>query len=78
MPEMKSSVPIKWALPGNERQDSVFNGLCEISETARLVAIHDSARTMVTAVDTRFDSFQIRSTTATSNVHFVKANRSVN
>lgn len=44
--------PLKFALPGAERQDSVCNGLSEISSSADLVAIHDSARPLVTAEDT--------------------------
>jgi 2-C-methyl-D-erythritol 4-phosphate cytidylyltransferase len=46
-------VTIKWALPGAERQDSVFNGLQEISKDAQIVAVHDSARPLVTAADIR-------------------------
>ncbi|GFH06303.1 4-diphosphocytidyl-2 C-methyl-D-erythritol synthase [Haematococcus lacustris] len=38
------AVPIKWALPGSERQDSV-------ATDAALVAVHDSARPLVTAHD---------------------------
>lgn len=45
-------IPLKFARPGAERQDSVFNGLQEISSTAELVAIHDSARPLVTVKDT--------------------------
>jgi 2-C-methyl-D-erythritol 4-phosphate cytidylyltransferase len=33
---------------GKERQDSVFNGLQAISDSAALVAVHDSARPLVT------------------------------
>jgi 2-C-methyl-D-erythritol 4-phosphate cytidylyltransferase len=44
--------PLKFALPGAERQDSVCNGLVEISSSADLVAIHDSARPLVTVDDT--------------------------
>lgn len=44
--------PLKFALPGAERQDSVCNGLMEISPSANLVAIHDSARPLVTVEDT--------------------------
>ena len=33
---------------GKERQDSVFNGLQAISASAALVAVHDSARPLVT------------------------------
>jgi len=41
-------LPITFALPGDERQDSVFNGLQAVSDKAALVAIHDSARPLVT------------------------------
>jgi 2-C-methyl-D-erythritol 4-phosphate cytidylyltransferase len=44
-------VPLKFALPGAERQDSVYNGLQEVATTASLVAIHDSARPLVTPKD---------------------------
>lgn len=44
-------IGIKWALPGAERQDSVFNGLQEVRAGAQLVAVHDSARPLVTAAD---------------------------
>lgn len=40
-------VPVKWALPGAERQDSVANGLAEVSQAAEIVAVHDSARPLV-------------------------------
>lgn len=52
-PGLPKTVAIKWALPGAERQDSVFNGLQEIAPTSELVAIHDSARPCITAADTR-------------------------
>eukprot|EP00741_Cyanophora_paradoxa_P013344 tig00020684_g12887.t1 len=43
-----SPVPIKYALPGKERQDSVYNGLQEIDwNRSQLVAVHDSARPLV-------------------------------
>jgi len=48
---LRLDVPIKWALPGKERQDSVFNGFQEISNEAILVSIHDSARPLVLASD---------------------------
>jgi 2-C-methyl-D-erythritol 4-phosphate cytidylyltransferase len=41
-------LPLSFALPGKERQDSVFNGLQAIKPAAQLVAIHDSARPLVT------------------------------
>jgi len=44
-----SRKPIKFALPGAERQDSMANGFKETSPGASLVAIHDSARPLVTA-----------------------------
>nr|QKY15296.1 4-diphosphocytidyl-2c-methyl-d-erythritol synthase (LD85) [Polytomella parva] len=47
------SLPIQWALPGAERQDSVFNGLSMVRESAAMVAIHDSARPLITIQDTR-------------------------
>lgn len=39
---------ITWADPGIERQDSVFNGLNIIPNSCSIVAIHDSARPLVT------------------------------
>eukprot|EP00211_Chloroparvula_japonica_P015700 CAMPEP_0119140330 /NCGR_PEP_ID=MMETSP1310-20130426/29044_1 /TAXON_ID=464262 /ORGANISM="Genus nov. species nov., Strain RCC2339" /LENGTH=195 /DNA_ID=CAMNT_0007131679 /DNA_START=8 /DNA_END=591 /DNA_ORIENTATION=+ len=39
---------LKFALPGAERQDSVLSGLSASSPEAALVAIHDSARPLVT------------------------------
>jgi len=39
---------IRFAAPGKERQDSVFNGLQETDEGATLVCIHDAARPLVT------------------------------
>eukprot|EP00210_Caulerpa_lentillifera_P005317 g5080.t1 len=42
-------VSLKWALPGKERQDSVYNGFMEIDNSALLVSIHDSARPLVEA-----------------------------
>ena len=39
---------ISWADPGVERQGSVFNGLSGVPDTCSLVAIHDSARPLVT------------------------------
>mmetsp|Transcript_17416 Transcript_17416/g.36160 ORF Transcript_17416/g.36160 Transcript_17416/m.36160 type:complete len:238 (-) Transcript_17416:1005-1718(-) len=37
-----------FASPGRERQDSVYNGLQQVSGQASLVAVHDSARPLVT------------------------------
>ncbi|KAL3683945.1 hypothetical protein R1sor_001967 [Riccia sorocarpa] len=47
----KISTPVKFAVPGKERQDSVWSGLQEISKTAKLVCIHDSARPLVQTSD---------------------------
>lgn len=44
---------IKFALPGAERQDSVRNGFQETAEDAAFVAIHDSARPLITVDDFR-------------------------
>ncbi|KAJ0969376.1 hypothetical protein J5N97_022253 [Dioscorea zingiberensis] len=44
-------VDLKFALPGKERQDSVFSGLQEIDGRSELVCIHDSARPLVSAAD---------------------------
>jgi len=49
--KLPKSVATKWALPGAERQDSVFNGLQQISNDVDVVAVHDSARPMITATD---------------------------
>lgn len=51
--ECAVSKPVKFALPGKERQDSVFNGLSEVREGAALAAIHDSARPLVSCDDAR-------------------------
>ena len=42
--ENPSNIPLKFALPGKRRQDSVFNGLQKVSRDTHLVCIHDSAR----------------------------------
>ncbi|KAL8222849.1 hypothetical protein R6Q57_020248 [Mikania cordata] len=47
----KISVNLKFALPGKERQDSVYSGLQTIDLTSELVCIHDSARPLVTISD---------------------------
>jgi 2-C-methyl-D-erythritol 4-phosphate cytidylyltransferase len=43
------SFPVRFALPGPQRQDSVYNGLQQISQQAEWVAIHDAARPFITA-----------------------------
>ncbi|KAL3620757.1 hypothetical protein CASFOL_035669 [Castilleja foliolosa] len=40
-------VDLKFALPGKERQDSVYNGFEAIDPNSELVCIHDSARPLV-------------------------------
>ncbi|CAA7405118.1 unnamed protein product [Spirodela intermedia] len=50
---VESHAELKFALPGKERQDSVFNGFQEIDRSAQLVCIHDSARPLVLFEDIR-------------------------
>lgn len=45
--------PLAWALPGAERQDSVCAGLAAADPAASLVAVHDSARPVVSPADVR-------------------------
>ncbi|WCJ41957.1 2-C-methyl-D-erythritol 4-phosphate cytidylyltransferase chloroplastic [Euphorbia peplus] len=45
------SIDLKFALPGKERQDSVYSGLQAIDLNSELVCIHDSARPLVTSAD---------------------------
>ncbi|XP_026446675.1 2-C-methyl-D-erythritol 4-phosphate cytidylyltransferase, chloroplastic-like [Papaver somniferum] len=47
----KIHVDLKFALPGKERQDSVFSGLQAIDVNSELVCVHDSARPLVLAED---------------------------
>jgi len=42
--EENEHVKLKFALPGTRRQDSVFNGLSQVSENSDFVMIHDGAR----------------------------------
>jgi 2-C-methyl-D-erythritol 4-phosphate cytidylyltransferase len=44
-----ATMPIKYALPGSRRQDSVYNGFQKINSEADIVCIHDAARPFVTA-----------------------------
>jgi 2-C-methyl-D-erythritol 4-phosphate cytidylyltransferase len=44
-------LPCKFALPGKERQDSVFNGLMQVDNKAQYVLIHDSARPLIKKED---------------------------
>ncbi|XP_022136901.1 2-C-methyl-D-erythritol 4-phosphate cytidylyltransferase, chloroplastic [Momordica charantia] len=43
----KIDIQLKFALPGKERQDSVYSGLQAIDLNSDLVCIHDSARPLV-------------------------------
>ncbi len=40
---------VRFALPGVERQDSVFNGLAEVEAGAEWVMVHDSARPFISS-----------------------------
>ncbi|CAJ2649324.1 unnamed protein product [Trifolium pratense] len=46
---------LKFALPGKERQDSVYNGLqeCAVDSNSELVCVHDSARPLVLHEDVK-------------------------
>ena len=48
---LPNQLPLKFALPGAERQDSVLSGLQQVDAAAALVAVHDSARPLVTPQD---------------------------
>jgi 2-C-methyl-D-erythritol 4-phosphate cytidylyltransferase len=39
--------PLSFALPGERRQDSVYNGLLKASDAADLVCVHDAARPFI-------------------------------
>lgn len=43
-----SPYPVKFALPGQERQHSVFNGLQNVSKHLDWVMVHDAARPFIT------------------------------
>ena len=43
--------PVRFALPGKRRQDSVYNGLLATSQNADFVCVHDSARPFVQKSD---------------------------
>ncbi|GMH23849.1 hypothetical protein Nepgr_025692 [Nepenthes gracilis] len=47
----KLRVDLKYALPGKERQDSVYSGLQLVDSSSELVCIHDSARPLVSSGD---------------------------
>ena len=42
---------IRWANPGVERQDSVFQGLQQVPDECHIVAVHDVARPLVTPAE---------------------------
>ncbi|XP_027920624.1 2-C-methyl-D-erythritol 4-phosphate cytidylyltransferase, chloroplastic isoform X2 [Vigna unguiculata] len=44
---------LKFALPGKERQDSVYNGFQAVDPSSELVCVHDSARPLVLSSDVR-------------------------
>uniref|UniRef100_A0A224XH13 2-C-methyl-D-erythritol 4-phosphate cytidylyltransferase, chloroplastic n=1 Tax=Hypericum kalmianum TaxID=473045 RepID=A0A224XH13_9ROSI len=49
----KTDVVLKFALPGKERQDSVYSGLQEVDLNSALVCVHDSARPLLLSADIR-------------------------
>jgi 2-C-methyl-D-erythritol 4-phosphate cytidylyltransferase len=49
--EQGSTKPIHFALPGKERQDSVFNGLQKLSPQTKWVCVHDGARPLLFGKD---------------------------
>ncbi|KAK1402408.1 2-C-methyl-D-erythritol 4-phosphatecytidyltransferase [Heracleum sosnowskyi] len=48
-----SHVDLKFALPGKERQDSVYSGSQVVDPNSTLLCIHDSARPLVSSSDTK-------------------------
>ena len=50
---LKADPRIRWADPGAERQDSVFNGLNQVPDSCSVVAIHDAARPLVTVEEVK-------------------------
>ena len=50
---LKADARIRWADPGAERQDSVFNGLQHVPDSCSVVAIHDAARPLVTVEEVK-------------------------
>ncbi|XP_057977850.1 2-C-methyl-D-erythritol 4-phosphate cytidylyltransferase, chloroplastic [Malania oleifera] len=51
--KMRIHVDLKFALPGKERQDSVYNGLQAVDLNTELLCIHDSARPLVSSGDVK-------------------------
>lgn len=48
-----TNVDLKFALPGKERQDSVYSGLQEADLESELVCVHDSARPLLLSKDVK-------------------------
>ena len=44
-----SHYPVRFALPGDQRQDSVYNGLQQVCGTIEWVTVHDAARPFITS-----------------------------
>lgn len=42
-----ANMPVKFALPGNQRQESVYNGLQMVQPEAQWICTHDSARPFI-------------------------------
>ncbi|KAL8156091.1 hypothetical protein AgCh_001250 [Apium graveolens] len=49
----KTHVDLKFALPGKERQDSVYSGFQAVDPNSMLLCIHDSARPLVSSSDAK-------------------------
>ncbi|MBQ3969079.1 MAG: 2-C-methyl-D-erythritol 4-phosphate cytidylyltransferase, partial [Clostridia bacterium] len=49
--DYEQKIPLKFTVGGNTRQDSVGNGIAQISEICDIVAIHDGARPLVEKKD---------------------------
>ena len=48
---LPSRISYRFAVPGIERQDSVYSGLQAVRPDAALVAVHDSARPLLESAD---------------------------
>lgn len=49
--DVKYQIPVKLVLGGLRRQDSVYNGFCEVSSNVDLVLVHDVARPLFETKD---------------------------
>lgn len=47
--EIFADYPVRFAEPGKERQDSLYNGLQQLSHACEWVCVHDAARPLVTS-----------------------------